>query len=292
MKTKTENKHFDTIMQMHSGVDDFKKMVERQHKSRQNLPDITLPHQLWIATKRGCGINTCVNAFAEYLYGSKTFEFSGDVKHFDFNLEYTKPDEYFSEITRFENTLIYLAGHKNHFRGVVSIDVSGWLGRTDERYFQLLLEEIASRNDKILVIFYTNTDDKRDVEKIESSLVSHLRIETLYFKLPNEEELVDFMESKHFSTHKLKLENDAKTLLADSIREMTDSRYFNGLVGIKQFSEDILSKLLVSDVKANKISANMLSSFDKDSHYVKRVIGTKKTEFGFHTQTNRKETNK
>ena len=72
-RQKNADKCFDSIMKL-QGVEEFKAVVERLRKFQQNkekysVPDVTLPNYLWVA-KRGGGISSCINAFAEYLYNA------------------------------------------------------------------------------------------------------------------------------------------------------------------------------------------------------------------------------
>jgi len=268
------DKCFDFIMEL-QGVDGFKKMVQRLRKFQQNkeiysVPDVTLPNYLWVA-KRGGGISTCINALTEYLYTAKILEFTGIVKYFEYKLSYISPDAFFSELTRLNNTISEIAGHHRHFRGLACINIDEWIQHTEEIHFFKFLDFIENNNDKILVILYVHTDNKRIIESIESSLSSHIRFESIFIRFPNAEELVDFIELKYFKRHGFYLADDAKTLIIGSIKGIITSKYFNGFTTIKQLANDILYSLLTSDINGYQISAEMLSGFSRDSAYVKRI---------------------
>jgi hypothetical protein len=268
------NKYFNAIMGL-QGADEFKTMIERlrmfqQNKEKYSVPDVTLPNYLW-AAKRGGGISTCINLFAEYLYNAKIIEFSGIVKYFEYKIAYTVPDSFFSELTRLNNTIAEIGGHHRYFRGLACIDIDDWVEHTNENYFYKFLDYIASKNDKILTVLYVHTNNKRVVESIESSLSSRIRFESISLRFPNVGELIDFIESKYFMQKGFKLTNDAKSLLINSIEEIINGKHFNGFTTIKQLANDILYSLLTSNISGYEISADMLSGFNKDSAYVKRI---------------------
>jgi len=293
MKNLAEtNKHLDTIMQMH-GVEEFKSMVQRiqnfQQHSKEN--NVSLPHYLFVATKRSVGVEDSVNALAEYLHSSKTIEFIGNVKHFWFKLEYQNPNEDFSELARFHKAMADCKGYNRYFKGIAFIDVTARLKhRTDEPYFLLFLDYIVSESDKILAIFYAQTEDIREIERIESSLSSRLRFETVRFDIPGAHDLVEIMEIQHFKPRGFNFTKDAKSLLKDSIERITESPNFSGFRSISQLAEDILFKQY-TNVKTGSISACKLADYSKDSPYINRIAQPKRTEFGFNTQT-RKENSK
>jgi len=270
----TAEKCFDYIMKL-QGVDELKEKVQRLQKFKENkekysVPDITLPNYLWIA-KRGGGISTCINAFAEYLYNAKIIEFTGIVKYFEFKLNYIAPDNYFSELTRLNNTISEIAGHHRYYKGLACINIDDWAQHTNEKYFYKFIDYIASKNDKILAILYAHANNNRMVESIESTLSSHIRFETISLRFPNANELADYIESKYFKQQCFNLTSDTKILLKDSIEVIINGKHFNGFMTIKQLANDILYSLFTSNINSYDISADMLSGFSKDSSYIKRI---------------------
>jgi hypothetical protein len=268
------DKYYNDIMRL-QGLDEFKDMVKRlknfqQNKEKYSISDVSLPNYFWIA-KRGGGISTCLNALAEYLYNTKVIEFTGNVKFFEYRLAYIAPNEFFSELTRLNNTISEIAGHHRFFRGIACINIGEWVQRTNEYHFLRFLDYIANKNDKILVILFIHSDNKREVENIESSLSSRIRFETLWLRFPDAEELVEFIEGKYFKPHDFYLSGGAKNLLKDSIDDLIGGQQFNGFMTIKQLSNDILYNLLTSSIENREISKEMLLGFARDSAYIKRI---------------------
>jgi hypothetical protein len=286
-------KCYDAIMDL-QGVDELKAIAERlrmfqQNKEKYAVPDVMLPNHLWVA-KRGGGISTCANALAEYLYTANIMEFTGIVKYFEYKLAYIAPNDFFSELTRLNNTISEIAGHHRHFRGLACINIDDWVEHTNEKHFYKFLDYIASKNDKIMAILYVHADNKRTVESIESSLSSHIRFESVALRFPDTVELVEFIESKYFRPRGFSLTDDARQLLTDSIGGIINGKHFNGFITIKQLANDVLYSLLTSNINGYEISADMLSGFNKNSAYIKRIkafVGTNKV-MGFGTSMEEK----
>lgn len=268
------DKYFDAIMEL-QGVDEFKTMVQRLRKFQQNkeihsIPNVTLPNYLWIF-KRGGGVTTSINAFSEYLHATKIIKFAGVVKYFEFIPAYMPPDAHFSELTRLNNTISMIAGHYRHYRGIACIIIDEWIGHVNETNFYKLLDYIENHIDNILTVFCVHSEDKRIVEQIESSISSYMRFESIMFRFPDAKELANYMEVKYFSPCNFSLTEDAKLSLMELIDKMCAGKNFNGFVTIKQLSNDILYYLLTSNLAGKNISAEMLSEFNKNSIYIKRI---------------------
>jgi len=266
--------HFDAIMQL-QGAEEFKQLVQRVRKFQENkvkysVPDARLPNYLWFA-RRGGGITTCVTAFSEYLHAAKIIEFSGIVKYFKFIPAHTAPHAYFSELTRLNNTLTEIAGHHRHFKGIACIILDDWLEYTTEIHFNNLLYFCASISDQVVTVFCAHTDNRREMEAVESAIMSYMRCETVSLRFPGTGELVKFIEEKYFAKHHFCFTEEARSLLAESIAEITTGRYFAGFKTIHHLASDIIHGLLTSDLNGGEITAEMLREFFKDSAYMKRL---------------------
>ena len=268
------------------GVDQFKEMVQRlkrvqDNKEKFSLPGVSLPvslpNYLWIA-RRGGGISTCARAFAEFLYNARIIDFSGKGRHFEYTLAYIAPDAFFSELTRLNNTITEMAGHYRYFRGVACINIDQWTEHTNDLHFYKFLDYIASNNDKVLAILHVSSNDKDVVKTLEASLSSRIRCQTVRFRFPNANELVELIEFKYFKQLGFRLADDAKILLVDSIERIIDGEHFNGFSTIKQLANDILFSLFESSISSYEVSANMLVEYNRESAYVRRMITSGKTD--------------
>ena len=257
------------------GADEFKEKVRQlrvfqRNRIKYSAMDIRIPNYLWIA-RRGGGVSTCINAFAEYLYAEKIIEFNGVVKYFEFKLGYTAPGVFFSELTRLNNTIEEIAGFHRYFKGLACIHIDEWQNCVNEDNFYKVLDYIALKNDKVKTVFSIDTDDKRVIESVESSISSRLRVETVTFRFPEINELIDYIEAEYFNRQGFSLTEDARNLLGESIGAIATGKHFNGFATVKQLAKDILYHLLISDIRDPNISEDMLSRFSKDSAHIKRL---------------------
>ena len=268
------DKYFDVIMNL-DGEDDLKALAKRLRKFQQNcekfsVTGVTLPNYLWVA-KRGVGITTRLGVLSDYLYAAKLFEFTGNIKFFEFKLSYTPPDDTFSELTRLDNVIMEIAGHHRYFRGIACIDISEWMTHTDDIHFHSLLDYLRMKGEKLLAVYCVYTANKRMIESVESALSSRMRLETIVLKFPPGEKLVMIIEEKYVAQHGFSFSEDAKKLLAGSIKEITTGKNFNGYITIRKLANDILYSVLASNLNGKVITAKMLSGFDKDSDYISRI---------------------
>ena len=279
------------------GIEEFKETLKgletfRFNKERHAINHVSLPNYIWVF-ERGGGVSTCLNIFSDYLFEAKIMEFKGTLRYFEFIPNYAHPDKPNSEITDIDSIISDNAGHHLYFRGIACIILDNWIGKTHEEHFLKLLDYLQNKNDKILSIFCVHTDDKKEIEEIESSISSYMRFETVRFRFPNTSELIEYLENNYLQNNKFYLTKNAKDLLSDTINDIIIGENFNGFVTINQLGNDILFKLLsvsvphhiitANNVDKIEISAEMLADFHKNSSYINSLkkINKSKKPIGF-----------
>jgi hypothetical protein len=288
-KQKHTDECFNAIMQL-QGAENYKEEIQRllhfqQNKNKDSLFGVKLVPNYTFITKRGGGTTTAVKIFADFLHTNKLFEFKGNSKYFEHKLSYISPasgttQAFLSELIRLDHTISKNAGFNRYYKGVACINIDGWIHRTHEENFQLFLNYISNKNDKMLTILHVNVNDERESSQVESSLLSHLGFEPITFRFPNPDELVDGILTTRLQQRGYTLKEDAKELLTESIAKMINGKNFYGFRSIEQLSDKIARNLLVSNISCKEISAAMLKDFDKESKYVKCIVTTS-NEIGF-----------
>jgi hypothetical protein len=282
-RTELAENCYDDIMKL-AGSDELKETVKRlsvflKNREASSFTDISLPNYLW-TVKRGGGVSTQINAFSEYLYATRAFDFCGIAKFFEFQLAYMPPNSFFSELTRFDNMLTSYAGRNRRYKGIVCIDVDEWLDHTDENHFQSFLEYVASNNEWVLAVFCIHNENADAADIVETALSAKLRIEALSLRFPDACELVELVESWFMERQGFYLAEGAKALLLKTIAEIAPAKSFNGFKTIAKLADDMLFSILTSDYGDKKeITADMIACYNTDSPYVKRAkarIGMKK----------------
>jgi hypothetical protein len=255
--------------------------IFHQNRTKHSIDGIILTNYLWIA-KRGGGITTAINAFAEYLYNAKILKFTGSDKYFEYRLSYDNAPE--EMLANFRDTIEDLAGHHRYFRGLACIDINEWVQHTNEPVFGHLLDYIASKNDKMLTIFYLHTDGKRSFKNIEAAISAHVPFETVSLRFPNTDELLEHIESKIFRPRNFSFTDDAKELLTETIAAISGSPNFNGFKTVNMLANSILNSILRTEICDNTVSADMLANFSKDSAGIMRIKRFIRPAMGFTSQ--------
>ena len=275
---------FQKIMEL-QGVEEFKEVVKsleifRKNKELHSVNNVRLPNYLWYF-KRGGGVSTCLKAFAEYLSASKLMDFKGEIEFFEFIPNYIPPVDYFDELSLLDRVIIDSAGHNLHFRGIACIILDNWIDKTKEKHFLRLLDYLENKNDKILLIFCTHTDNPTIMEKIESAIASYIRFDKIKFRFPDANELINFIEERFLLIYNLTLSDEAKLKLTETLIDISNGENFNGFVTINQLGNDILFKILSAGINGNVITSEMLSDFNKNSAYINSLKKISKCSVGF-----------
>lgn len=271
------NQFYTEIMNLKE-AEDFKSVIKRQHILSENMrtkpmnAPIILPDMLWVA-QSGVGKTNLLKLMAEYLSSQNNLmEFYGDVKFFEFLLNYCAPNEYFSELQRLIDEIDNAAGFRNEFKGIVHIDINEWLDHFEEKHFVSLMEYLSSNSDKWLIVLSVYSDKKDKIHNLNAFLSMYLRIEKITLSFPKTEDLFEFIEDM-LNQYGLTLKDDAKKLLFDTIEKLRNNKYFDGFKTIIMLCQDIVYDVFSNEnVEELSLGANMLSKFSADSDYIKNMV--------------------
>jgi len=271
------NQFYKEIMNL-KGAEEFKSVIKRWHILSKNMrtkpmnAPIILPDMLWIA-RSGVGKTSLLKLMAEYLSCQKNLmEFYGDVKYFEFLLNYCSPNEYFSELQRLMDEIDNAAGFRNEFKGIVHIDINEWIDHFEEKHFVSLMEYLSSNSANWLIVLSVYSDKKDKIHNLNAFLSMYLRIEKINLTFPKTEDLFDFIEEM-LNQYSLTLKDDAKKLLYDTIEKLRNNKYFDGFKTIILLCQDIVYDVFSNEnIEELSLSADMLSKFSADSDYVKKMV--------------------
>jgi len=282
------NTYYDQLME-YKGAEELKDIVERWENLSRNISrrvfddPIVLP-DLFVYTRPGYGNTKLLSLISDYLDSKQNLmSFYGDVKFFEFRLEYCRPDSDFKEMYRFMEAVRAAAGFRNEFRGVIRIDIDEWVGHHEEKHFLDFLQFLQINTSLWLTILTLSTHRESDATRGMEGVVSmYLRIEKATLHMPSDVELVDYAAG-HLNRYGLELEEDARAVLAASIGVLRNNEYFYGLHTITDLCNDIVYSLFSKSTAVDYvIKAEMLSEFSADSEYIKRtLVKIKKNVLGF-----------
>lgn len=255
---------------------DFVRIIKKWDKLSKNLGNeknvpMVLPDLFWVS-KSGVGKTHLLKLLSEYIYSvGNLMEFSGNVKYFEFMLDYCKPDQPFNEIVRMIGEVSDAAGFRNIYKGIISIDIDEWVGHSEEKHFLNFLEYLSSNSDDWLIVFNVVSDNEPEIRRLESVLTMFFRLEKSILQLPTDDEFLQFIIER-LTRYNLSFDESAKDLLRKTIEKLRGNKYFDGYKTLVMLCQDIVyafySEKAVSD---QFVTATHLAEFAPDSKYIERA---------------------
>lgn len=260
--------NYKPIQELFNRWEIFSKNISQKP---ENMP-IIIPDMVW-KTPAGIGKTHLINIISEFLYSHKNImDFYGDVKYFEFYLEYCSPNEYFSEIQRLMNEVSVASGFRNEYRGIIHIDVSEWVSKSKEKHFRTFLEYLSQNSDNWLIIISIPLMKDESTKEIEAIINSYLRIDTIILDMPSSDKIVDIC-CEYFSKYEIKLLEDARLLIKSTIDKLKENKYFDGFKTVQMLCQDIVYYIYShNDLVKKPICAVDLMEFSSESNYTAFVI--------------------
>ncbi len=277
MKAQT---YFEEILKLH-GLNEMKETIKKWNDILTNLQSksenvaMLLPN-LFLKSKLGAGKSNFIHLLSEYLCNTGFMTFYGDVRFFEFVLEYIPQNEDMKEINRFSMQLKDAAGFRNEYRGVIAIDITEWANHTKEENFIVFLEYLSIIDANVCIVFIANDFDEDAVAQTEKILNSFCRIRSINFYYPNESEFAQYCKEQ-IKQYNLLLDSSAEQLICESIKKLMKSEYFYGYKTINRLCLDIVFELGSSKtIVDGNVKAEHLKEFSKDSEFINNLYATKK----------------
>lgn len=271
------NQYYDEIMKLNE-AEEFKAIVKRWNVLSENIKakpigaPVILPDMLWVG-KSGLGKTKMLKLASEYLsQQSNLMEFYGDVKYFEFFLNYCAPDTPFTEIQRLIDEVDNAAGFRNEFKGIICIDINEWLDHFEEKYFVMLMEYLSSNSDNWLIVLTVYSDNEEKLHNLNAFLSMYLRIERITLAMPKTETFLSYAEKK-LEAYGLSLDSEGRKVLSATVDKLKVNKYFDGYKSIKMLCQEIVYAVFSNEsVKSTVLGAEDLEAFSPDSEYVNKMI--------------------
>ncbi len=284
---ETKESYFERICRLREAEDFTRVLRKWDALSRrvENFADfpMVLPDLFWVA-RSGVGKTNLLKLLSEYLSRcGSLMRFHGNVKYFEFMLDYCAPDAPFGEIRRMINEVNAAAGFRNLYRGIISIDIEEWLGHCEEKHFISFLEYLASNSDDWLIIFNVTGEREEEIERLESILSMYFRLEKSVLSLPDTDALLEYV-SERLAEYNLVLDVSASVLISSVIDRMRENKYFDGYKTLISLCRDIAYEVYSGgEFSGRTVTGGQLSRFAPDSEYVRRATwrAERKNKIGF-----------
>ncbi|MCM1365019.1 MAG: hypothetical protein NC122_10730 [Faecalibacterium sp.] len=106
--------------------------------------------------------------------------FDAETPYFFFIFKYQPPYDKFKELKRLQTEAISNTRFKSEYNGFIAIDISEWLGHTDEEYFQAAMCFLRDMSQHWKYVFYVDgACDTAITEKAAEDIGKFIRAQTL-----------------------------------------------------------------------------------------------------------------
>lgn len=272
-----ENAYYDQIMSL-KGLSGLKDVVERWQRFSENIErfqakqGLVLPDLVWIADN-GIDKTSLLSLLTNYLdEADNMIEFYGNVKYFEYYLEYVPEKNNFHEIQKLAEKIRDAAGFRSEYKGLLSIELGEWVGHFHEENFINLLKFLATMDDDIMFIFNIHNYDPEAVEQLLKTLVLFFRIEVIEMGLPDSEELGSYVKNE-IQEYGLNLDSEAEAMVIATVNKLREDQYFAGYQMLDRLAADIVYSVYTSTPPYDGIvTKGMISAFAPDGMYVSELI--------------------
>ncbi|MBQ9746277.1 MAG: hypothetical protein IJW21_05595 [Clostridia bacterium] len=263
---------------MQNGLGEFKALVRKWEALSANMENrpmgvpIILP-DLFLVSRSGTGRTYFLKLLAEYLAEKPNLmDFYGDVRYFEFMLNYCEPNEHFSEIQRLMTECDNAAGFRSEYRGIVYIDVDEWRDHFEEKHFVNFMEYLSDNSDDWLVVLSVSDEEREQIDKMAAFVSAYIRIEHLAIEQPTLRELMVYAKNL-LEAYGIVLGLEAENLISGAVDLLRQNKYFDGYKTIKMLCEDIAYSVYTNGFRfGRELSAREVEKFACDGEYIQRMI--------------------
>lgn len=272
-----ENVYYDQIMSL-KGLSSFKEVIERWQRFSENITryqakqSLVLPDLVWVSDN-GIDKTGLLSLLTNYLDEAENMvEFYGNVKYFEYYLEYVPDKTNFHEIQKLAEKIRDAAGFRSEYKGLLSIELGEWVGHFQEENFINLLKFLATMDNDIMFIFNIHNYDPEAIEQLMKILVLFFRIEVIEMTLPDSEELGAYIKND-IQEYGLNLDPEAEAMVIATVNKLREDQYFAGYQMLDRLAADIVYSVYTSTPPYDGIvTKGMISAFAPDGMYVSELI--------------------
>lgn len=272
-----ENAYYDQIMSL-KGLSSFKELIERWERFSENITryqakqTLVLPDLVWVSDN-GIDKTGLLSLLTNYLDEAENMvEFYGNVKYFEYYLEYVPDKTNFHEIQKLAEKIRDAAGFRSEYKGLLSIELGEWVGHFHEENFINLLKFLATMDNDIMFIFNIHNYDPEAIEQLMKILVLFFRIEVIEMSLPDSEELGAYIKND-IQEYGLNLDPEAEAMVIATVNKLREDQYFAGYQMLDRLAADIVYSVYTSTPPYDGIvTKGMISAFAPDGMYVSELI--------------------
>lgn len=254
-KAKSEDKKDKDVSAMEQigkliGAGEFKALAKEivgvaGEIIRTGTQDIFLNQCYLFSIGEGYGLTTYLTLLSKLIKENKLCEMGRVVRE-------TCIGAYSESLEPFSNALNALDRGDPHSVGVLCIDISEWMDRTDNHFFKQFLREVEKHAKDYIIVFRVPFVDKDILNRIKYSLSDLLSVKAVSFPPLSQEEIKSCAQEE-LSQYKFSVSKNAwKYFFARISEEKSDGKFY-GINTVKKVVREIVyQKHLANVSKENK----------------------------------------
>ncbi|MBR3307564.1 MAG: hypothetical protein IKI75_09990 [Lachnospiraceae bacterium] len=272
-----DNAYYHEIMALH-GLAEFKDVIEQWQRLSENMDKfhakrgLIVPNMLW-ASDNGLDRERLLALLTNFMYqAGNLLDFYGNVRCLEYFMDYVPAEKDCHEIEKVGEKIRDAAGFRSEYHGILSVDVSEWIGHFEDAHFIDFLKYLATMDADITYVFQIPNYNPQAVEQLTQLLVLFFRIQPVEMKLPDSEELSNYIKQE-IAGYGLNLDPDAEAMIIESVNKLREDQYFAGYDMLNRLAEDIVYSVYTSTPPYDGIvTKGMISAFAPNGIYVSELI--------------------
>ncbi len=239
-------KAYDRIQEL-VGAEDFKKMADEFVAIAPQIKELKadrafLFQNYLFSINDGCGFSTALELMADLFDELGLFRFQGKRKVTELKMEAPSNDEDMSPVMK---VLDFIQGRAN-YRGIVSVDISPWIQKTEDPRFCRMLGEIHDAEDQFLFVFRVPFIENDVLETVRSHLNDVLYTRVVTFVPFSNEELA-VCAAKQVEKCNFHMTDDAWPVFEMKLAEEKSDGRFYGINTIEKMVDEMVYLKLLSN---------------------------------------------
>ncbi len=203
-----------------------------------------------VSINDGCGLSTCLRLFAEFLEEKGLAKFTSGRKMTEVKLG--PPAGENSQENPFAKALSCFGEHSTS--RVVCIDISEWMGKTDDKEFRRFLRTVSGHDGGNIVFFRVPFVEKDILHSIHESLNDLMFVRDLSVVPYSPAELDDFAE-RLLTENGFTMDEAARDVYRERITEEKNDGRFYGINTVSKVINEMIYTKQLSDARCGKDDA-------------------------------------
>lgn len=232
------------------GALEFKKLLKEIESvaseiKRTNTYEIFRNRCYLFSIGDGCGLTTYLELLAQVIEKSGLCHFCSSP------VQEERLDAYKESFDPFDNAVHALRCGDESKLKILCIDISEWMGKTDNRFFKQFLRMVEKHANEFIVVFRVPFVDKDVLSRIQFSITDLLSVKTVSFPPLNQQEIKRCAEAE-FKKFGFTMTNMAWKCYFECIMEEKSDGKFYGINTVKKVVRDFIYHKQLSNVQKNK----------------------------------------